>query len=1079
MKLYYESGSKTFLLFLSMCIFFINTKTYALNDWENPAVTQKNKLPARSTSYSYSSIELAKKFDRKKSKIKSLNGEWKFNFVSDDSKRPLNFYKMDIKNNWQTIKVPSNWELQGYGQPIYTNIVYPFPVTYPTIERENSVGSYVKEFTLPDGWKDDQILLHFGGVSSAYYVWLNGKLIGYSQDSALPAEFDITNTVKKGKNKLAVQVFRWSDGSYLEDQDHWRLSGIHREVLLLAQPKVSIRDIAVRTKLDKDYKNAQLQVRLDYQNIDKQDVDGWQAKIELLDNLSGNKTKTITKLSKALNKLSPLRFPQRDTFEFANFKADISNPRLWNTETPNLYTLVVSIYDSSNKHVESRSVRVGFRDVQITEDGQLLVNGKSVKLIGVNRHDHHVKKGKAVDRGDILEDILMMKKYNFNAVRTSHYPNDPYLYELTDKYGLFVVDEANIETHYVGGKFANLTSWAGPMLERIVNMVERDKNHPSIIAWSLGNESGTGPAFAAASGWIRDFDPTRFIHYEGAQGDPNHPEYKPVEGYSETSSDHEKRYTDLANPTDPPYVDVISRMYPTPAQLEGLATSPYIKRPILMCEYAHAMGNSLGNLSEYWDLIWGKKNLIGGFIWDWIDQGLEKQAPNGETYIAYGGDFGDSPNDSNFCINGIIDSYRKPKAVTEEAKYVFQPIKITSTDLTSGKFLIQNRLFFTDLSKYVLNWKLTENGKVVQSGSVTDLAIKPNKMGVLKLNYNKPELKENAHYYLQFQLQQKQASAWANSGYTVANEEFKLPWFNSNKSEALNSGNLEISEIANNISVKNKQFSLNVNKSTGFIDSYSINSKGKSVSLISEPLQPQFWRAQTDNDRLGWLTHEELKFWKNAAKNLRLNKVDVEKNADNLAHIVATFNVEDKVSLKIEYIVNGNGKVNIKLNFDADKSLPTLPRIGLKTSLSSNFDNVEFFGKGPFENYPDRNKGAMTGLYKGKVETFVESYVRPQEQGNRTNIYWLTLSNDRQTGLKLTSDEQFNFSYQPWSTELLDKSTHTYQLEKDGKLYLNIDFKQAGIGGNDTWSKNAAPLEKYQVKSGLYNFSISLNPQIK
>ncbi|MER2491266.1 glycoside hydrolase family 2 TIM barrel-domain containing protein [Catenovulum sediminis] len=1043
----------------------------AINDWENPAVTQINRLPARATSYSYTNINSALKRDRNKAQILNLNGTWKFHYAADDSVRPLNFYKAEF-TDWANITVPGNWELQGFGQPIYTNSTYPFPVDLPKITRDNPVGSYLKTFNLPKDWSDKRLILHFGGVSSAFYLWVNGQQVGYSQGSALPAEFDISQYVKAGQNQIAVQVFRWSDGSYLEDQDHWRLSGIHREVLLLAEPKVSIRDFAVRTLFKNTYEEAHLQVKTDINNPNKINIDGWQLEVSLFDE---DAQKTIPTMKIAASKLSPVAYPQRDNFRFDELSALVKNPKLWTSETPHLYTLVMALKDKNGNLVESRSTRVGFRDVKIVEGGKVLVNGQSIKIIGVNRHDHHATKGKALSRDDILQDILLLKRYNFNSVRTAHYPNDPYFYELADEYGIYVMGEANVESHGVGGKLANSPMWTHAIMERIVNMVERDKNYPSIISWSLGNESGTGPGFAAAAGWIKDYDPTRFIHYEGAQGDPTHPEYVPMTSRWAGPDAFAKRYTDLANPTDPPFVDVISRMYPSLEQLKGLADSPYIKRPILMCEYAHAMGNSLGNLAEYWDMVWSHDNLIGGYIWDWIDQGIEKKADNGKTFLAYGGDFGDKPNDSNFCINGIVDSYRQPKAPMYEAKYVFQPVKFTANDIESGKLTIQNRQFFADLSDYELRWMLQENGKTIQQGKVDDLNVPATEKAKLKIEFTKPEIVAGAHYYLQLSLNLKADTKWASAGYSVAVEEFKLPW----SKKALNNADyqpLSVTQKGTDLVIENKAFTARFNTTTGYLQSYQVQGFRKPVNVIADALKPQFWRAQTDNDRLGWKTDKTLGFWKTAAQSLKLTQFDYNTVAQNQVEITTEFSHGNKLKLNIHYRVTGDGAIKVHYQLKADKTLPSIPRVGMHAKTGKQLMNLSFYGKGPFENYVDRNQGAMTQVYSGKITEFLAPYVRPQEQGLRTGTHWFKLVDSTGKGMQVKGETPLSFSVLPWSTEQLDAATHTYELSDNAPYYLNIDFKQAGVGGIDSWSAKAAPIKQYQIPADDYEYSFTLSP---
>lgn len=572
---------------------------------------EKNKLEARSATYSFKTAADALAGKRDSARVKFLNGVWKFKFVETTDQRPKDFMASEFAGEgWSDIPVPSNWELHGFGQPIYTNITYPFtpgifdpdlkydwkgpqPPHPPKIHRDNPVGSYFRDFEVPREWSEDSIILHFGGVSSAFYVWVNGKEVGYSQGSCLAAEFDVTNYVQPGKNRIAVQVFRWSDGSYLEDQDMWRLSGIQREVMLMAQPKIALNDFHIKTTFDDNLENATLEVRLKLwmkQAVD--DLDKWQLTAQLYD--AQDRAVLADPISTTLKDIYLERWPARDVNEFALMKAEVKSPAKWNAETPNLYRIVFSVVNPQGEVTEARGQNIGFRKVDFSKDNALLINGQAVKLMGVNRHDSHPTRGKALTREDMRCDVELLKRFNFNAVRTSHYPNDPYFIELCDEYGLYVMDEANIETHHLGGFIPQQPNWMLPITSRIFRMVLRDKNNPCVISWSMGNESVMGPAFAAAAAWIRDYDPTRFIHYEGAQGNPADPDHKPNMGY------RSQQIPEMANPDDHPCVDVISRMYPSVAQVANMGDNPKLKRPIVLCEYVHAMGNSIGTLGEFW-----------------------------------------------------------------------------------------------------------------------------------------------------------------------------------------------------------------------------------------------------------------------------------------------------------------------------------------------------------------------------------------------------------------------------------------------------------------------------------------------
>lgn len=1053
------------------------------NDWEDPTFIARNKLPARATSYSFTSMEKALEGDRDQSRVLSLNGIWKFNYVASSEDRPLDFYQTD-RSEWDDIEVPSNWEMKGYGIPIYRNTGYTFGAKDPEkeeryflpepprIQRDNPVGSYLKTFSLPEAWNDHRIILHFGGVSSAMYVWVNGQKAGYSQDSRLPAEFDISDWVKPGENTLAVQVFRWSDGSYLEDQDHWRMSGIHREVMLLAQPKIAIEDFFVRTRLDANYQDALLQIRPTLTRASREAVNGWTLEAMLYS--PDDQPMLEEPISKEASEIIHESYPQRDNVYFGLMEKKITSPEKWSAEKPVLYTLVLSLKDARGNIVEARSTKVGFREVQ-TQNGQLLINGKGVKLYGVNRHDHDHIRGKSVSREDMLQDVLLMKQFNFNAVRTSHYPNDPHFYDLCDQYGLYVIDEANIETHGWRGYLTNQSEWHMAFTDRVVRMVERDKNHPSIISWSLGNEAGTGPNHAAAAGWIKDFDPTRFIHYEGAQGSPEHPDYVKV-GSKEYWEGTMNR---TANPTDPAYVDVISRMYANLEQLEYLAKSPYIKRPIMLCEYAHAMGNSLGNFQEYWNLIHAYPNLMGGFIWDWIDQGLLMTGDNGRTFFAYGGDFGDYPNDNNFCMNGVITSDRMPKPQTHEAKYVMQRIHFSAADLEKGLIRLQSRFNFSNLNEYDVSWTLREDATPIQSGKLDGLSLNPGASKIIQIPIQKIRPKANAEYWLRLSVQLKEDALWAKAGHEIAKEQFRLPYETSPEnfklSEASSSQNkseqLSIEALEDRFVVRGKAFQTEVSKKTGLLMSY----KNGNQALIKSPLSPYFWRPLTDNDERGWQAQKRLAIWKDLPNKLEVQSINVDQEKSRIQSQLA---FED-LSLNLTYHFDADGTVNIHFWMSIPEDMPEPIRVGLSAGISDNLLRMSFYGKGPFENYIDRQGAAEMSIYSGSVEEFYYDYTKPQESSNRTAVRWLSLTDFNNSGLMIIGDEPVQVSVWPYSAEDIRTAQHPNELNKADELRVNISHQLAGVGGNDSWSINARPIDAYRLLEKEYSFGIKLVPLLK
>ncbi|WP_084591704.1 glycoside hydrolase family 2 TIM barrel-domain containing protein [Gilvimarinus agarilyticus] len=1055
---------------------------YTTKEWETPEVVSRNRMPIRSLPYSYKTINDALSLDRGRSQYLNLNGDWKFKFQYDDEQIDQGFVATSFDDSdWQTLPVPSNVELFGFDIPFYTNTHQPFysnktgnplPDTSPLISRANPVSKYIRYFDLPQSWESEQVILHFGGVSSAFYVWVNGKKVGYSQGSMLPAEFDVTEFVSTGKNKIALQVMRWSDGSYLEGQDMWKLSGIHREVLLLARPKVAIEDFFARTKLTDDYKTAYLQIRPFLTSTDNSVLKGWRLESQLyLDNKPVLDKAVVVDADKIMQ-----QYPQRENIQFDIFNIKISNPDLWSAENPNLYTVVMSLYDNKNHLVEAKSERIGFREVEINrEAGQLLINGKSIKLIGVNRHDHHAVRGKALTRSDLERDLRMMKQNNFNAVRTAHYPNDPYLLELADQYGLYVMDEANVESHMFGGQFSNDPKWVPAIMDRIMRMVRRDKNHPSIISWSLGNESGMGPAHAAAANWIKDYDPTRFIHYEGAQGLPNHPDFiEPPKTWYWIPETLESlgRHTPLANPTDPPYVDVISRMYPSIGYLKGLSESPNINRPILMCEYSHAMGNSLGNLDEFWDLIWERDNLIGGFIWDWMDQGLEHKLEDGTKYLAYGGDFGDVPNSNAFNQNGIVDSYGNPTPELYHAKYIFQPFKFETDNADAGKVKITNRLFHSDASNYSFSWSLMADDSTIATEEVAIDDLAPQASRTLIVDLPNLDPVPGVRYWVRWSARLKQATFWSESNAEMAKEKFELSWYKARSDIASdNSAAVKALETSGALTFTNQFFDVSFDKSSGWLSSLSYDNK----PMIVAPLKANFWRPQTDNDARAWVSHENLAFWNSASEKLSLLGFDYVKEDD--AYVVTVLHgIDDSVTFKHTYHIAGDGQVTVDITFNSDENLPSVKRIGMQAGINEALINVKYYGRGPFENYIDRNASAEIGIYEHKSKDMFYHYMVPQENGNRTDVDWWSLSNATGEGILIDGDQPLSMSIWPYSQANIDQADHPYDLVEQGFNTLNIDLIQSGVGGTDSWTSLGAPLPQYQIDAGNYQYSFQFKP---
>ncbi|NKI26919.1 DUF4981 domain-containing protein [Arenibacter sp. 6A1] len=1028
------------------------------NDWENPLVVERNKLAPRATSISYPNESLALKGAISSSpRYKSLNGNWKFNWVPTPDLAPKDFYKQKYNSDtWGEIPVPANWELNGHGMAIYTNVVYPFvPVAPPFVPADdNPTGSYLTSFSVPSDWNDKKVVLHFGGVSSAFYVWVNGEEVGYSQDSRLPAEFDITPYLVEGDNSLAVKVYRWSDGSYLEDQDHWRLSGIHRDVFLEAMPKVHINDFFVLTELDEDYNNATLKIKTTFSNEDDLDLAGYKIKAQLF---SANGTPVLdTLLERNVNDLLKQWSPPRGQKNFASLEKEIKNPLKWSAEFPNLYKLVLYLEDAQGNLLETRSVKVGFREIEVV-DGELLVNGKPVLLYGVNRHDHDENTGKVVSYETMLKDVLLMKQFNFNAVRTAHYPNNPTWYDLCDEYGIYVMDEANLETHGLGGTLSNDPMWSYAFLKRGIAMVERDKNHPSIISWSLGNESGMGPNHAAMAGWIKDYDPSRLLHYEGAQDliNTGQPNLKP----------------------DPAYVDILSRMYNDVDYMVELAQQKNDNRPIIWCEYAHAMGNSLGDFVSFWDAIKAEKRLIGGFIWDWTDQGIARTDENGKKYWAYGGDFGETIHLGNFCINGVVSPDQTPKPALWESKKVFQPISVQDINLEKGEFVVKNWHHFANLDKYNVNWSMSANGIEIQSGKLASISLEAGDSKTISVPFKKPRIKEGEAYYLKLSFVLKEDASWAKKGHEVAWEQFEMPWkfigdttenFSKMKDVVLEKGQDETTISLNS-------FRLGFDNANGLLSSIKKNGK----EWLKAPLTVNFWRALTDNDEASQVEKRQG-FWKNTQERSQLLDFNVQEVNSKFITVTAKTKLHKKNSKDAAAIVNttykvyGNGTINVQCAIVPNEELPELPRFGMQLQLNGEFDNLEWFGRGPHENYQDRKTGAAVGLFKKSVKNDFFDYVMPQESNNYIGVQFFKLVNNKGFGIYVKGDQDLSMSAWPYTMEDIEKAKHINELPTRDLVTLNIDYKQMGVGGDNSWSLRARPHEEFRLASQPYTYSYTI-----
>ncbi|GLJ49794.1 hypothetical protein SUGI_1057420 [Cryptomeria japonica] len=1022
--------------------------------------------------------------------VMSLSGYWNFFLVPNPEEAPQKFYEISFDDStWGTLPVPSNWQMHGFDIPIYTNTEYPFPLNPPFVSTENPTGCYRKSFILPDEWRGRRVFLHFEAVDSAFYAWINGVLVGYSQDSRLPAEFEITEICyepgSSKENILAVQVIRWSDGSYLEDQDHWWLSGIHRDVILLSKPQVFISDYFFKTHLAEDFSSADIQVELVVEAqrkiVESGDLVLYSAEACLCDSRKLFKDSDHFDLhSTEFTWLNPCQKIENKvgTQGYGMLSGTIQSPSLWSAEHPALYILLVMLKDSSGNLIDCEACQVGIRKISFRPK-ELLVNGKPILICGVNRHEHHPRVGKTNIESCMIKDLVLMKQHNINAVRNSHYPQHPRWYELCDLFGMYMIDEANIETHgfYSSIPLSQKTHptsqpiWAYSMLDRVINMMERDKNHSCIISWSLGNESGYGPNHSASAGWLRERDPTRALHYEG--------------GGARTT-----------------VTDIVCPMYMRVWDIVKIGKDPTEGRPLILCEYSHSMGNSNGNIHKYWEAINSTPGLQGGFIWEWVDQGLLKEGVDGNKHWAYGGDFGDSPNDLNFCLNGLTWPDRTPHPALHEVKYVYQPIRIA---LRENTIEIHNQQFFGTTETLEFNWCLTNgDGKVLGSGLIDLPSIEPQKTHkILLVSCPWYSLWRNlaiGEVFLTISAKLIHPTRWVDAGHFVASEQLCLPVIQriSNQLTMSESTRLEAERFKDSIYIiKGDEWQMEFNSSTGVLQQWKINN----FPILKKGIFPCFWRALTDNDK-GGEEHSYAFRW----KAFFLDRLEVHTTSCHIAkvtrHVVqievthlikpkdvedvaliermskqshysskleqapsdkTTDHVEEKVkgdSLKqlesnpfwfkvnVTYWAYGTGDLILQYNVEPNKELPPLPRIGLEFGIDKSFKQVEWFGRGPFECYPDRKHAAHVGIYKKDVSDMHVPYIVPSENGGRADVRWVAFTNPQGIGLFASCyDEsppmQMSASY--YSTEDLDKATHEEELREGDSIEAELRFLVLGL----------------------------------
>lgn len=1055
------------------------------HDWENHHILQINREPARAAFIPYGTT----KGDRSM----TLNGEWRFHWSPTPDGRVDGFERPDFDDSaWSLFAVPANWEVNGYGTPIYASAGYTFKINPPFVTdtpkesytsyiERNPTGQYRREFEVPTEWTaDGQTFVRFDGAMSAFYVWVNGERVGYSQGSMEASEFNITPYLRNGKNLIAVEVYKYSDGSYLEDQDFWRFAGIHRDVTLFHTPDVRLRDFTVRTLPDANYRDFTLQVDPLFAVYNGERGADYTLRVTL----GGRDGATMLDTAVVINEILDLDhkaavmnewYPQRGPRKLGRISHKIENPQRWTAETPTLYDLHLELRDQSGRVVERADSKVGFRSVEV-RGGQVLVNGSPIRFRGVNRHEHDVKNARVMSEELMIRDIKLMKQANINAVRTSHYPNTPRWYELCDSLGLYVMDEADIEEHGLRGTLASTPDWHAAFLDRAVRMAERDKNHPSIIFWSMGNESGYGPNFAAISAWLHDFDPTRPIHYEGAQGVDGKP--------------------------DPATVDIISRFYPrvqdeylNPGIKEGddkeraenarwerllsIAQRDNDNRPVLTSEYAHSMGNALGNFKEYWDEIYSHPRMAGGFIWDWADQGIQRTLPDGRVQIAYGGDFGDKPNLKAFCMNGIVMADRSLTPKYFEVKTVYSPVAIAleSFDRTTGDVAVRftNRNHHIGISDYECQWTLVVDGRQGKTGMLTMPEVKPGGSAVTVVNIGKVKERE-ADLRLNLSVRLKNRTDWADAGHEIVGRQLTLAdnmLASVAKQVKMTTKGVEIDDVPSALTVTGKKFSVVWNRMDGNLAGISYNGR-----KIIEGAYFQAFRAPTDNDRSfgNWLAKD---WTKNKIDSPKVECVSFDRTEFVDGKVVVTIGQKytysaGAIAVKSVYTVYGDGTVDLRQTYTPEGSFPELPRLGSAFVAGRRFDSVEWFGYGPMETYPDRHEAAAIGRWSSRAGEQYTHYPRPQDSGNLESVAEISISDKSGAGVQVTAlGSPISASVLPYSVSDIASAGHDCDLTDSGRIYLNLDAAVLGLGNS---SCGPGVLKKYAISRGVHELNVRFTP---
>ena len=1022
-----------------------------------------NKLPPRTAIWPAPSAQEAQNTNYEHSVwVKSLNGKWDFFWSPDPQSRPVNFYKPEFnRNDWKKIEVPSIIERQGYGTPLYVNSTYPFKVNppfimdepnhkYTTFKQRNPVGSFCRTFLLPEEWGNDkEIILHLAGAGPAAFIWINGEKVGYTQDPRLPAEFSINKYLKKGENLLAIEVYKYCDGSYLEDQDFWRLSGIFRDVFIRAVPKISLWDIYAQPELDLSSHKGKINLHYTPANFTEKRDSDYKINISVFSPLGKklvNKNFKIKDFAPGFGKESKLPAIELDTVQ------------LWYDESPIQYKVLVEL-SKKGKTIEAYKLPVAFRKIEV-DGNKILLNGKKFKIRGVNRHEFSPDQGWVISKEEMIKDLELMKQGNVNFIRNAHYPNDPRWYELCNQYGIMIMDEPNIESHglsYLRKVLpADLPEWSKACIDRMRRMVIRDRQYPCVTMWSLGNEAGYGNAFVEMRKITHRYDPElRLIQY----ADMNR------------------------------VADIDSQTYPTAdwlrQHLKGKAVrkgergeSTSIEqhgkypsgKPFLLSEYAHAQGNSLGDLIDYWELIYKHDMLIGGFIWDWVDQALWKDPSNPSAGYLYGGDFGDFPNDKNGCIDGLISADRLPHPHYYEMQKVYQPVAFRLIDSQPLTIDVTNRLLTTDLNKYDFKYQIQENGKITSEGILPEISVSPCSSRKITLpDHIRYDLKKES--FLKISIQLREPEIWAKEGFTVAWEQFKLndikPSITLAMPKASNPAILYESDTL--YAIKGDFFEVKFNRKNGMLSSYSINNK----ELIKAPVRFNFRRALTDNDR-GWKVGEKMKIWQDAGLHYTVQQFHITSSDKDKTVIKGEYAFTDsKATAIIEHTVFANGTIEIEYNISIPLNLPNIPRIGLQFEIEKELQNIDWYGRGPHENYIDRESGAAIGIYQTTLNQWITPYVRPQENSNRGGIRWLRFSQGTHQLQFSAVGEPFCASAWPYTISTLEQTTHDFELKMHNNIIVDIDCNQMGVGGDCSWGLPV--LQKYQIKPGKYQYKFIIS----